>query len=474
LSDIQFILCFLPTLTFFVADDHHVTLVYITLLDKTTFSDYRLLLGYSKWTNTFVRVDHTSVNGPKIVPACSVTENLIEYRYDLCLMGIPIHSPLVFLGATTSLVTFCPDLSRTLNQRHRIHECVTAMINHIIHHDDKLGTFNIADLTLNFQPSKADPAFWYHEFEGQYEYIARYVDDLMNFAHCTDTIIKILHEPFFIHTCSTNTVFLGGDVFSLQAGCPFISVKTYINQTCKKIETPCDVELQHFDDPMATDDHHENEDTQFFDPKFHSIYRFLTDAGKWVITVGRFDILLAVSTLSRVFEPPRTGHLARPLRVFGYLKFNSTLGISMVPTTSSFPISPTVVANGVPIYWHSKQQNTTETSTFESEIVAARIAAEKVLEYQYKLRMMGVPIHGPSILFSDNKSVISTCSKLPNTLKKRHNALAYHKLRECVAAGIIHIFHVDGKLNIADILNKPVPGDIFRRHRARLLVKPPI
>ena len=33
------------------------------------------------------------------------------------------------------------------------------MINHIIYHDDKLGKFNIADLTLNFQPSKADPAF---------------------------------------------------------------------------------------------------------------------------------------------------------------------------------------------------------------------------------------------------------------------------------------------------------------------------
>ena len=43
-----------------------------------------------------------------------------------------------------------------------------------------------------------------------------------------------------------------------------------------------------------------------------------------------------------------------------------------------------------------------------------------------------------------------------------------------VAAGIIRIYHVHGKHKIADILTKPLPGDIFRRHRARLLVKPPI
>ena len=87
---------------------------------------------------------------------------------------------------------------------------------------------------------------------------------------------------------------------------------------------------------------------------------------------------------------------------------------------------------------------------------------------------MGIPLHGPSILFGDNKSVVTTCSLLSDMLKKRHNALAYHKLRECVAAGIIQIFHIDRKLNIADILTKPVLGDVFRRHRGRLLFKPPI
>jgi len=381
-------------------------------------------------------------------------------------------------------------------------------------------------LSIGFQPSRADPDLWFRTCDGYHEYIARYVDDLMIFAKVTQDIITVLQAKFSVHTGPSN-VFLGGDI-SYHDGCPFTSAKTYINNTCKKIETVHGFELNHYDTPMATDDHPELDDSMLLDAKLHSTYRFMIGASQWIVTLGRLDIHNAVSTLSHFSQAPRKGHLDRIIRVFGYLKFNHALGISMVPTTSTFPVSaaefiphqwreqypnaceelPTdapvplgrsvhlvvhvdashasnlvnrrsvtgfvVLANGVPVYWHCKQQNTIETSTFGSEIVAARIAAEKLIEYRYKLRMMGVPLDGPAILFGDNKSVVTSCSTLSSTLKKRHNALAYHKLRECVAAGIIRIFHVDGKSNIADILTKPVAGDVFRRHRARLLVKPPI
>jgi len=379
---------------------------------------------------------------------------------------------------------------------------------------------------MGFSPSKADPDLWFRVHNDKYEYIARYVDDLMIFAHCPKDIVTVLQDMFSIHVGS-NEIFLGGDI-AFNDGCPFTSAKTYISNTCKKIETLCDITLTHFDSPMATDDHPEIDDTPFLDPRPHSIYRFLVGAAQWIITLGRLDILYTVTTMSRFNQTPRQGHLDRMLRLYGYLKFHSTLGISMIPTVSSFPTTATefvpqqwkeqypnaheevptdaptplgrpvnltvhvdashasnlvnrrsvtgyiVIANGVPVYWHSKEQNTIETSTFGSEIVAARIAAEKLMEYRYKLRMMGVPLAGPSLLFGDNKSVVSSCSILSSTLKKRHNALAYHKIRECVAAGIIRIYHVDGKQNIADLLTKPLPGDVFRRHRARLLSKPPI
>ena len=57
------------------------------------------------------------------------------------------------------------------------------------------------------------------------------------------------------------------------------------------------------------------------------------------------------------------------------------------------------------ITWFSTRQNTAETSTFSSEIIAVRIATELIEALQYKLRMFGVPISGPARVFCDNKSV---------------------------------------------------------------------
>jgi len=65
--------------------------------------------------------------------------------------------------------------------------------------------------------------------------------------------------------------------------------------------------------------------------------------------------------------------------------------------------------------------------------------------------------------------VLST--SLPSsTLKKKHNALAYHQIREAVAAGIVKVRHIAGTENVADILTKPTNGPTFRRHLKSTLV----
>jgi len=54
----------------------------------------------------------------------------------------------------------------------------------------------------------------------------------------------------------------------------------------------------------------------------------------------------------------------------------------------------------------------------------------------------------------DNQSVVNTGSVPQGKLHKRHNALSYHKTREAVAAGITRFYHIDGKVNPADIMSK--------------------
>ena len=112
--------------------------------------------------------------------------------------------------------------------------------------------------------------------------------------------------------------------------------------------------------------------------------------------------------------------------------------------------------NKTPVQWYSKRQGTVESSTYGSELVAARIATELTMAMRYKLRMLGVPINGPADLLGDNKSVVTNCTIPSSTLKKKHNAIAYHRVREAVAANVIRLAHIPSNKNVADLLTKPL------------------
>ena len=114
--------------------------------------------------------------------------------------------------------------------------------------------------------------------------------------------------------------------------------------------------------------------------------------------------------------------------------------------------------NNAPISWYSKRQNTVESSTFGSEFIALRIAAEMCESLRYKLRMFGVPIDGPTLVFCDNQSVTTNVSVPTSLLSKKHNAICYHKVRECVASGWLRVGWVESKKNLADLFTKVLPA----------------
>jgi len=57
-----------------------------------------------------------------------------------------------------------------------------------------------------------------------------------------------------------------------------------------------------------------------------------------------------------------------------------------------------IYVNMAPIVFHSKKETTIETSVFGSEFVAMKAAMETSRGLRYKLRMMGVPINGPTYM----------------------------------------------------------------------------
>lgn len=69
-----------------------------------------------------------------------------------------------------------------------------------------------------------------------------------------------------------------------------------------------------------------------------------------------------------------------------------------------------IYVNNSLVAWFSNKQMTVESSTFDSEFVAARIAAEQIHSLKFKLRMFGIPIDGMANVFSDSTSVVDSCS----------------------------------------------------------------
>ena len=91
-------------------------------------------------------------------------------------------------------------------------------------------------------------------------------------------------------------------------------------------------------------------------------------------------------------------------------------------------------------------------------MVAGRIAVDLAVELRYNLRMLGAPVKGTTVLFGDNKSMITSTTLPHSTLKRRVLATNYHRVREAMASGIVSIVHCDTEYNLADMGTKALNG----------------
>jgi Reverse transcriptase (RNA-dependent DNA polymerase) len=383
--------------------------------------------------------------------------------------------------------------------------------------------------TLGFKPTLADTDFWMRKCGGHYEYIATYVDDLLVYSKDCKTIIDEIEKDYILKGTGKPEYYLGGDVDHLddqwerQGIKTALSAKTYIENVTEKLETMMGGKpFAKFSTPMCDIYHPEMDSTPFLNQVGVSKFRAFIGSANWIITLGRFDIAYATNALSRFSMQPREGHMKAVQRMFGYLKKFAKGGIVIDPNYRDnskyrakiayfdnwkefyseakeelpynlveplgLPARITIykdadhahdlltrrsvtgillMVNNTPVKWISKRQKTVETSTYGSEMVAGRIATELAIEYRNTLRLLGVPIDGPALMLGDNQSVVLSTSVPSSILKKKHNAIAYHRIREAIAAGIIDFVHIDTTENYADILTKPLAGPAFHR-----LVKP--
>ena len=120
-------------------------------------------------------------------------------------------------------------------------------------------------------------------------------------------------------------------------------------------------------------------------------------------------------------------------------------------------------AGRTPVTWCTKRQGAVETSTCGAEFIAGRTAAETAVAIRYLLRSLGVPLKGSTTLLGDNEGMIKSATNHDAILKKKHCALSWHKVRECVAAGYITNRWIATNLNRSNLLTKALSGANLRR-----------
>ena len=93
--------------------------------------------------------------------------------------------------------------------------------------------------------------------------------------------------------------------------------------------------------------------------------------------------------------------------------------------------------------------------------MAAQTTVDILIEFRYKLQMLGIPLEDASIIVADNLDMVVNTTLPSSQLKKKHQACNYHRVREAIAARYIAFGHIDMKFNLADICTKPLPGPTF-------------
>ena len=101
---------------------------------------------------------------------------------------------------------------------------------------------------------------------------------------------------------------------------------------------------------------------------------------------------------------------------------------------------------------------------FWAEFMAMKIFMETLRGIRYKLRMMGVPISGPSYIYGYNMLFIHNIQRPEPTLRKKSNYIFFHADSKSIVMGDSLTGHVGTNKNCADLATKVLYGGKRRFH----------
>jgi hypothetical protein len=349
------------------------------------------------------------------------------------------------------------------------------------------------------------------------------VDDILVIHHNPSDILNRLDKAFPLKAESVGDpdMYLGAKLRTTVLGNGMeawaFSPAKYVREAVSNCEKFIRDELKggftfpkRADNPFPTDYRPEIDVSEPLEPDAASYYQSVVQIMRWMVELGRVDIITEISMLASHLALPRVGHMEAALHVMAYLKqkYNSRLVLDPTypfinedtfqhcdwqefyhgaeePIPGNMPkprgkgidlrlfvdsdhagdkrnrrsrTGFLIYLNTALIQWYSKAQSTCETSVFGAEFLAMKTGVDTLRGVRYKLRMMGVPVMGPTFIFGDNMSVINNTSRPESVLRKKCNEVCYHSVRESVAMGESLTAHIRSEDNPADLMTKLLFG----------------
>ena len=296
---------------------------------------------------------------------------------------------------------------------------------------------------LGYESCKADPDLWIREAvktngQSYYEYVLLYVDDALGISEFPKEQLLEIDKYFKFKDGSLQspTIYLGAKMSkeTLPNGVTGwgISSSKYVQDAVSNLERKLDKKglklRNNIRAPISNNYRPELDTSPELSSTDASLYQSLIGSLRWIVEMGRIDIITEVSMLSSFVAMPREGHLQQVYHIFGYLKVHHNARIIMDPSypeieEDDFPrhdwsnfykdmeeIKPPnapkplgmelviracvdadhagdkltrrsrsgfiVWVNSAPVYWYSKKQPGVETSTFGSEFLAMKSCCE--------------------------------------------------------------------------------------------------
>ncbi|GJR12250.1 retrovirus-related pol polyprotein from transposon TNT 1-94 [Tanacetum coccineum] len=286
---------------------------------------------------------------------------------------------------------------------------------------DMLSSFLISN---DFSKGSVDPTLFIRREGNELLLVQIYVDDII-FAASTpelcDLFAKIMCSKFKMSMMGKISFFLGlqisqspRGIFINQSKYALESLKKYGYESCDPVDTPM-VEKSKLD---------EDKDGKAVDP---SHYRGMIGTLLY-LTASRPDLQFAICMCARYQARPTEKHLNAVKRIFRYLKGTVHRGL-WYPKDSSFALTTFADAD------HAGCQDT-------------RLLWMRSQLTDYGLGFNKIP------MYCDNKSAIALyCNNVQHS-RSKHIDIRFYFIKEHVENGVIELYFVNTKYQLADIFTK--------------------